>query len=94
MRRISARLGEDATYTHAGGAGVTVRGLFLSPYQSADLGGVAIAGSNPRFAAMIADLPLVTQGDTITRGGVIYTVVPPIETDDPSGLTVLQLQTS
>jgi hypothetical protein len=92
VRRVLAILGEDASYSHAGGGGVTVHGMFLAPYQSAVLGDVAIAGSNPRFAAMSADLALVAVNDTITRGGVTYTVVPPIEADDPSGLTVLQLQ--
>lgn len=92
MGRILARLGEDVSYTHAGGSPVTVRGMYLAPYQSAPLGGdVILASSNPRFVALTSGLPLVKKGDTITRGAVVYTVIVP-QPDVPAGLTVLELQ--
>jgi hypothetical protein len=92
MGRILARLGEDVSFTHGVGSPVTVRGLFLAPYQSASFGGdLAIASSNPRFAALSSDLPIVAKGDTITRGAIVYKVLAP-QADDPSGVTVLELE--
>lgn len=91
--RILARLGEDATFTH-GTAQSTVTGIFVSPFAHLPAGLPAgFAASEPRFAAMTADLPSVALDDTITRGTVGYKVKD-IEPDDPSGVTVLVLQKS
>jgi len=94
MRRILARLGEDATFTHGTSQPSSVRGMFVASYQALPAGiDMGFASSEPRFAAMTADLPSVAQADTLVRGGITYRVVD-IQPDDPSGLTVLQLQKS
>lgn len=92
IRRILARLGEDATFTHAGGSPASVRGLFTQPYAQVDLAGsVIVAGSNPVFVTMSADVPLVASGDTLVRGAVTFNVVG-VEPDVVGGFVVLQLE--
>lgn len=92
VRRIFARIGEDATYTPSGGSPSTVRGMFLDPYQSASLGDVAIVGgSDPTFAAMTADVPNAARGDTLVYGGTTYTVRN-VEPSAPAGFSILQLR--
>lgn len=59
------------------------------------------ASSEPRFAAMTADLPSVAQGDTIVLAALLDGTVQiraagthnivDIQPDDPAGITVLQL---
>lgn len=102
MRRILARLGEDATFTH-GTAQSSVRGVFAAP--GVVLPGGVEAGfdmNEPRFGGPTADLPSVTIGDTLAlgalldgttqiRAAVTYNIVD-IKPDDPCGLTYLQLQ--
>jgi len=103
MRRILARLGEDATFTHGTSQPSSVRGVFAAP-------GVVLPGgfdagfdaSEPRFGAPTADLPSVAIDDTLAIGAVLdgttqiraattYKIVD-IKPDDPCGLTYLQLQ--
>lgn len=95
MRRILAHLGGDATYTPSGGGGSsTVRGMFIAPFQSANLGDVALVGtSDPQFACMNADMPAAARGDTLVYpvGGISYKVRN-VEPDLVSGLVVLQLE--
>jgi hypothetical protein len=93
MRRIIARLGEDATVTPAAGGGTfTVRGIYSAPY-AVMLDGAAlpgIASDKPRFGVMTADLGAAAVGDQLTRAGTDY-LIAAAEPDEPSGLTVLQL---
>lgn len=93
MRRILSNLGEDATFTHGTGQASSVRGLYLSPYAEILPGGFGsgIDVTKPHFAVMTADVPLVTQGDTIICSGGTFDVVTP-EADAPSGITVLRLE--
>lgn len=93
IRRILAHLGEDVTFTHAGGSPVSVRGMFVSPYAELLPGiGAGIDGSKPHFAAMTADLlPSVAEDDTIVRGALTYKVKD-IQAQDPGGFTLLQLE--
>lgn len=97
LRPVVTVLGEDVTYIDYTGSSATVRGVFSSAYQAADLGSVGVAGSGPSFAAMTADLPRAdtratlrrTEGNTL----VIYKVRA-VHPDDPSGFTVLELRKS
>lgn len=92
LRRIFARLGEDATFTHAGGQPVSVRGLFTAPYALLPSGlDGGMSCSQPRFAAMDSDLGTASQGDTLVRNATTYTVVE-VQPDAPGGFTILQLQ--
>lgn len=92
VRRILQQLGEDVAYIHYGGGGpATVRGMFLNPSRAADLGVVGVTGTDPVFAGMASDLPLVAVNDTIQRGSVNYRVRV-VRPDDPSGLTILELK--
>ena len=96
MRRILARLGEDATYRpFGGGSPSTVRGMYLAPFQNANFGDVALIGtSDPQFSGMSADMPAVARGDTLeypAGSGMIYKVRN-VEPNAPSGLAVLQLE--
>lgn len=85
------QLGEDATFTH-GTAASSVRGFYSEPYTVLPAGlDAGFGASEPRFAAMTADLPSVALADTITRGSVQYTIVE-VQPEDPSGVTVLRLQ--
>jgi len=95
MRRILARLGEDATFTHGTSAGSSVRGVFAAPYAvlPGGMGDAGFESSLPRFAVMAEDITDVAQGDTITRGSVDYEITA-VQPDDPSGVTVLVLQQS
>lgn len=91
MRRILARLGEDATFTPAGGDPATVKGVFTAPHVEVQLGALAVSSSKPTFAAMSEDLPGVSDGDTLLRAGIAY-MVRVVRLDDPSGVTVLELE--
>jgi hypothetical protein len=91
IARIIARLGEDVTFTHGIGSPVTVRGLFLNPFQDITLGGTIIAGSTPRLVAMTADLPSVAIDDTIGRASAIYKIKN-TDDDDPGGFTIFKLE--
>ena len=92
--RILSRLGEDATFTHAGSSAASVRGMFTAPYERLPSGlDGGFDASLPRFAALTADLPGAAQNDTLARGGVTYTIVD-VQHDDPGGFTVLQLRES
>jgi len=95
MRRIVAGpLAEDVVWTPlGGGTPVTVRGVFLGPHREVSLGDqIVVAGEDPMFAAMAADLPGLAGGDTILRGGTTYKVKPALEPDPVSGVTVMQLE--
>jgi hypothetical protein len=91
LRRILTKLGEDVVFKNFTGSGVTVRGMFMSAYQAADLGVVGVTGTNPMFAAMTADLPLVDTRATIRRASVTYKVRVVLP-EDQSGITVLELR--
>jgi len=96
MRRILAHLGEDATYRpFGGGTSLSIRGMYLAPFQNANFGDVALIGtSDPQFAGMSADMPAVARGDTLeypVGSGTLYKVRS-VEPNVPSGLAVLQLE--
>ncbi len=94
LRHVFVHLGEDVAFTHGTADPATVRGIFTSPYMALAGGiGPGVAGANPVFAAMSADLPLVAQDDRITRGTVNYTVVE-TQPDVPGGFTLLQLRSA
>lgn len=91
IRRILARLGEDVTWTHLGSP-ATVRGIYVSPYAQVTLGGtVAIAGSDPMFATMSADVPALADGDDLLRGATAYKVRAP-EPDELGGFVMMKLE--
>lgn len=93
MRRIPARMGEDATMTPAaGGAAVSLRIVYTAPYVEA-LGGPqpGIAASVPRALAMLSDIPDVKVNDTLARGTSEYRIVG-VEPDEPSDTVMLQLE--
>lgn len=87
MRGILVQLGEDVTYTHGTGSPVTVRGMFLAPYEQI----FGVAGSGPRFAAMTEDVPTLVSGDTLARGAISYRIKNP-QPDDPGGIIVMELE--
>lgn len=90
MRRILAKLGQDATYTPAGGgASSTVRGLFLQPFQNI-LG--VVGGSEPSIACMQADVPTIKGGALFVIGGVTFKVKPAPEADPVAGLVLAKLE--
>ena len=92
MRGILVQLGEDVTLVRGTGTPVTVNGYFGMPYQVADLGLGSPTGSNPQFAYMTADYAPAVD-DILTRAGVTYKVKVK-QSDDPSGVTVLELKKS
>lgn len=91
MRRILSRLGEDATFTHAGGSPVSVRGVFVAPHNAIAFAGLEVSSTLPRFAAMSADLASVAVDDTLAIGADSYTVRD-VQPDRTSGVTVLELE--
>lgn len=95
MRRIVAHplAGDDATFTHGTGQPSSLKGRFFSPYIELlpGIGGGGIDVSKPRFAAMAADVPSVVQGDVVVLTFGTYNVVD-VQPDDPSGITLLELQ--
>lgn len=92
MRGILVQLGEAVTLVHGTGSPVAVTGFFGMPYQVANLGIGSPTGSNPHFAYMTADYSAAVD-DVLTRSGVTYKVKVK-QTDDPSGITVLELKKS
>lgn len=91
LRHVITHLGEDVVYKDYTGSATTVRGIFMSAYQAADLGVVGVTGSYPVFAAMTADLPRPTTDATLRRNSVTYRVRV-VMPDDPSGITLLELR--
>ena len=87
IRRIFARIGEDATVI--GATSPSVRGMFLAPYERIALGlGPGVVSSNPRFAAITADLPASPTAVVTTRG---THSIKEVQADDPGGFTVFEL---
>lgn len=83
--------GTAATYTPSGGLAATVNGIFDNEFIEVDAGGgVGVALNQPRFHCRTADVSSAAEGDTITIGGVAYTVR--IVQDDGTGMTVLILE--
>jgi len=90
--RIYTRLGVDATFTHAGGSPVSVRGFFTEPYALLPNGiDGGMASSRPQFEALTASLGTVALADILAYNSISYVVVE-IQPDAPGGFTVLQLQ--
>ena len=88
MRRILARLGEDATFAHAGGEPETARVVFISPYARVfDI----VSSSNPQIALIDVDVTVVDQGDTFILRSYLYTVKE-VKPDPVSGVTVCELE--
>lgn len=90
MRRILVHLGEDVTLARGTGQPVTVTGVYLSPYEAANIGLGGVTSSNPHFAFMTADYTAAVD-DVLTRQAVAYKVKVR-QPDDPSGITVLELK--
>lgn len=90
MRRILVHLGEDVTLARGTGTPVTVTGVYLSPYEAANIGLGGVTSSNPHFAYMTADYSVAVD-DILTRSAVAYKVKVK-QPDDPSGVTVLELK--
>jgi len=94
MRPILTHMGEVVPLAEVVGTGtgapVSVNGLFMRPYQAADLGVPSVIGSNPYFAYMAADYPVFGTGTRLTRSGTIYRrkVLQP---DEVSGINVVEL---
>jgi len=87
MRRIIARLGEDATYTPAGGgASSTVRVLYKEPYR----GALDIEGSAPTVSCMASDVPTLARGATFALRSTTFTVSA-IENDRVSGAVMAKV---
>ncbi len=83
--------GVTASYTPAGGAASSVKGIFDNEYFETDAGGeVAIALQQPMFHCRTADVSGVAEGDAIVINTVNYTIrnVRP----DGTGLTMLILE--
>lgn len=81
-----ADFGTDATWSGGG----TVRGIFDSGFQAAQLGlDVGIEGARYTYLVPTADMPGVAHGHTLVIGGTTYTVrgVQP----DGTGWTLLVL---
>lgn len=74
VRRALESMGEDITYTPVAGVAKTVRGLFLAPFQTIDLGQGAFQTARTEFVAMTADFPTPKRNDTIQRGAVVYKI--------------------
>jgi hypothetical protein len=88
MRPIITRLGEDVTYTPAGGEPAAVRALFIAPYYRAlDL----VPSSQPRLAIMSADVPQLAIADLVSVRSTGYEVVE-VEPNEVSGVVVAVLQ--
>ena len=71
--------------------GGTVNGIFDNPYLGLDLGGevAGVEASQPVFRCLTKDVPNVSQGQTLTIGGVVYQIV--IKRPDGTGVTDLVL---
>lgn len=89
VRRVIARIGEDATYTPPGGGGTsTVRGVYQQPYRLAlDI----VDSSSPTFAVIQADVPTFGRGALLLLRAVNFKVVS-VEPDPVSGLTIGKLE--
>lgn len=87
-RRILTVIGEDATYTPAGGGSTsTVRGAFQQPYREA----LMMESSAPTFSCMAADVPGIKHGATFALRSLTFKVSR-VEPDPVSGLTLCTLE--
>lgn len=88
---LLADFGETATFTPSGGAGVSVTGILDNDYEAVDAGGsVSFAVTRPRFVCRSSDIPAAADGDTLTIGGVAYTIR--VVMPDGTGMTELMLE--
>jgi len=86
-----ADFGEAATFTPAGGSSSAITVIFDNAYEAVDTGGgVSFAVRQPRVTARTADLPGVSEGDTLTIGGTAYVIR--IVMPDGTGITELMLE--
>lgn len=90
LRPVLTHLGEDVTLVSGTGQPATVRGLFLMPYQLADVGLGGVTSNNPHFAFMTADFAVAVD-DVLTRSAIAYKIKTK-QPDDPSGITVVELK--
>jgi hypothetical protein len=91
LRRILSRLGEDATFTPAGGEAATVKGIYTEAHRAMSFGPIEVSSSYPTFGVMTEDVPGVARGDALTVSGTAYTVRD-VQADEPGGVTVLELE--
>ena len=83
--------GVSATYTPAGGASVTIAGIFDNDFVALDTaGGVAVAMQQPRFLCRTAQVAAAKEGDALTVDTVGYTIR--VVEDDGTGITTLVLE--
>jgi hypothetical protein len=71
---LLAGLGEDATYTEAGGAFSTVRVFFQSAPETNEGEFFQVANAAPTVECQAADVPNREAGDTFDIGGIYYEV--------------------
>lgn len=69
-RRVVETLGEDVTYTPAGGTGAAIRGIFADPPREV----LVIESHAPEIACVDDDVPAVEQGDAFIIRGATYKV--------------------
>lgn len=88
---ILASFGEPVIVT-VGGVEYPLTAAFLAPHVSQDLGSVPVNRPDPQIVAKTADWAATEAGneDTVTRGGVRYTVVD-VQPDD-AGLVQITLR--
>lgn len=65
-----------ASYVHQGGAAVNINVIFDAPFLESELAAaVGIAAVRPSCFAKTSDVANARNGDTITIGGKVYTIV-------------------
>ena len=88
---LMSDFGTTATFTHAGGAAVSVVGIFDNNYEALDVGGsVSFAVQQPRFLCPTAGIPLAEEGDVLVVDAVTYLIT--VVMADGTGFTELQIE--
>ncbi len=85
--------GTEASYTlAAGGAAISIDGLFENEMAAKPLGEAGIISSEPMFTCRTADLPVgYGEGDSVVINAVSYKVAErPL--DDATGITLMTLE--
>ena len=82
--------GESVTYTPDGGSPSTITTIFDDTFEDLQIGEAGLSTGKPVCLCRTADVSDATEGATIQRGAVIYTVR--IVMADGTGMTELQLE--
>jgi len=67
--------GVQALFSHAGGPTSTVKGIFLDPFQVAELLGIALEDAKPQFTCATDDISSAEQGDSLIIMGTTYYII-------------------